>query len=139
MTHASYDTEHSTPHGFDVHHIQLAAPPGSEPESRAFWVDQLGFLELEKPPALQARGGIWVRADNLEIHIGIEADFRPAKKAHPGIVVHQIDVLAQRFAEAGITPAWDDDSPGRRRFYVVDNVGNRIEFLEAVLPGPPAW
>lgn len=72
-----------------------------------------------------------MRADDLEIHIGIEQDFRPAKKAHPGILVHDIDGLAERFAAGGTDLQWDDGFPGFRRFYVADNVGNRLEFLES--------
>ena len=130
MSGAPYGQDQDTEHQFRLHHVQLAAPPDSEDDCRRFWVEQLGFLEVQKPEALAARGGLWVRADGLEIHIGIEADFRPAKKAHPGILVKDIDGLALRFAAAGTVVEWDDGFPGFRRFYVADNVGNRIEFLE---------
>src|SRR5437763_1059254 len=82
-----YDTEVPTEFGLGLHHVQLAVPPGSEDECRRFYVDVLGMTEVAKPPALATRGGLWVRADRLEIHLGVEPDFRPARKAHPGILV----------------------------------------------------
>jgi len=70
--------------GLGLHHVQLAIPPGSEDACRAFYVDVVGMTEVLKPPELAARGGLWVRVDRLEIHLGVEQDFRPARKAHPG-------------------------------------------------------
>jgi hypothetical protein len=74
-------------------------------------------------------GGVWVRADRLEIHLGVEEDFRPARKAHPGILVADLDRLAARLAERGVEVTWDDNFPGHGRFYAADNLGNRLEFL----------
>jgi catechol 2,3-dioxygenase-like lactoylglutathione lyase family enzyme len=139
MTGAAYDAEHPTPFGLGLHHIQLSVPPGAEDECRAFWVKSLGFVELEKPPELRSRGGIWVRADQLEIHIGTEQDFRPARKAHPGILVRDLDALAQRCEAHGIDVTWDDNFPGYRRFYTWDNCGNRLEFLQPAPDGPAIW
>ena len=115
--------------GFGLHHVQLAIPAGSEEECRHFYVTVLGLTEVAKPPALAARGGLWVRADRLELHLGVEADFRPARKAHPGILVGDLDALAERLTGHGIEVSWDGDFPGHRRFYAFDNVGNRLEFL----------
>lgn len=115
--------------GFGLHHVQLAIPAGSEDDCRRFYVDVLGMEELVKPPVLAARGGLWVRADRLEIHLGVEEDFRPARKAHPGILVDDLDGLAERFARHGVDVRWDGEFPGYRRFYAFDNVGNRLEFL----------
>ena len=129
MSGAGYDDVHKSGFGLAPHHVQLSAPPGSEDDCRRFWVDVLGFLELRKPPELAARGGIWIRADDLEIHIGVEEDFRPARKAHPGILAADLDALAERFESRGIAVTWDDNFPGFRRFYVTDNCGNRLEFL----------
>ncbi|MFC9233655.1 VOC family protein [Streptomyces decoyicus] len=111
-------------------HIQLAAPPGTEDALRAYYVDLLGMTEIPKPPALAARGGCWFEAGTARLHLGIEADFRPAKKAHPGIRVHDIDAFGARLTAAGATVTWDDQLPGHRRCYSVDPVGNRLEFLE---------
>lgn len=115
--------------GYGLHHVQLAIPPGSEDDCRAFYVGVLGMTEAGKPPALAARGGLWVRADSLEIHLGVEQDFRPARKAHPGILVADLDGLAARLADHGVAVEWDPHFPGHRRFYAADNVGNRLEFL----------
>lgn len=110
-------------------HVQLAIPSGVEEECRRFYVGLLGMEEVAKPPVLAARGGLWLRGGDVQIHLGVEADFRPALKAHPGIVVADVDALAANFAEAGYQPIWDDALPGIRRFYVSDPVGNRLEFI----------
>lgn len=130
---SSDDTSSSTSFGLRLHHLQLAIPPGSEDACRAFYIDILGMTEIQKPPVLAARGGLWLRADNLEIHLGVEADFRPANKAHPGTVVVDIDRLRERLAEHGIDIEWDDKFPGFRRFYTFDNNGNRLEFLSPIM------
>lgn len=125
-----YGPDHASPFTFAVHHVQIAIPPGSEDACRAFYVDALGMREIAKPPVLAARGGLWVRADALEIHLGVEEDFRPARKAHPGIRVDDLDALAERLAKHGTEVAWDDAFPDHRRFYAFDNLGNRLEFLQ---------
>ena len=79
------------PFGFRLQHVQLAIPRGSEDACRRFYVDILGLVEVPKPPALAVRGGMWLRADDVEIHLGVEDDFRPAKKAHPAFVVANFD------------------------------------------------
>ncbi|RBQ16867.1 glyoxalase [Spongiactinospora rosea] len=119
-----------SPYGYGLHHVQLAIPAGSEDECRAFYVGVLEMTEVTKPPVLAARGGLWVRADTLEIHLGVEADFRPAAKAHPGILTTALDHLAARLTTAGSPVTWDDAFPGHRRFYAHDPVGNRLEFLQ---------
>jgi catechol 2,3-dioxygenase-like lactoylglutathione lyase family enzyme len=131
-----YGPDHATPLHFGLHHVQLAVPAGSEDACRAFYVDVLGMLEVAKPPVLAARGGLWVRADGLELHLGVEEDFRPARKAHPGIRVQGLDALAAALTAAGTAVRWDDDFPGHRRFYADDPVGNRLEFIER--DGPEA-
>ena len=128
-----------TEFGWGLHHVQLALPKGGEDECRKFYVGVLGLTEVQKPPALAARGGLWVRADNLEIHLGAEEEFRPQKKAHPGIVVGNIDALARRIESFGLAVEWDENFPGMRRFYLWDNSGNRLEFLSPEkLQGAPA-
>jgi hypothetical protein len=118
-----------------VDHVQLAAPPGSEDELRTYYVEALGMTELPKPPVLAARGGCWFRAGAVQLHLGIEADFRPAKKAHPGLRVTDIESYAARLEAHGAKVTWDDNLPGYRRFYSWDPVGNRLEFLEPTVRG----
>ena len=117
-----------------LHHVQLACPAGSEEALRYFYADLLGVPETAKPPVLAARGGVWFRSAGVEIHLGVEADFRPARKAHPGLLVDDLDGLVARLAVAGVDVQWDGDFPGHRRCYVADPVGNRVELLEPVEP-----
>ncbi len=113
-----------------LHHVQLAIPAGGEDECRAFWGGVLGMTELEKPPVLAARGGCWFAGGGLEVHLGVEQDFAPARKAHPGILVDDLRGLAGTLDAAGVEVTWDDEFPGHDRFYAADPFGNRLEFLE---------
>jgi catechol 2,3-dioxygenase-like lactoylglutathione lyase family enzyme len=115
-----------------LHHIQLAIPAGSEPECRRFYGEILGWREIEKPEALKARGGLWFSVGDHEVHFGVEAEFRPAHKAHPAFAVAELDVVAGRLRNAGAPVEFDTAIPGVRRFYTSDVVGNRIEFVEDV-------
>ena len=114
-----------------IDHVQVAVPPASEARCRDFYVTILGLPELPKPAELAARGGIWVQAGSHELHLGVEADFRPARKAHPAFAVDALDPLATRIATAGGEVAWDDTNPAIRRFFTHDPFGNRLEFVEA--------
>ncbi len=113
-----------------IHHVQLAVPQGAEPQCRSFWGDLLGMRELDKPPALAARGGCWFRGGDLEVHLGVEEPFVPARKAHPGLLVDGLQQLAQRLEQAGHPVSWDGEFPGHDRFYSTDPFGNRLEFLQ---------
>lgn len=120
-----------------LHHVQLAAPAGSEAVLRQFYVTVLGMSEVPKPPALAARGGAWFRSGSLELHIGVEDDFRPARKAHPGILVDDLDAVVLRLAEHGVQAGWDERFPGFRRCYVADPHGNRLELLQPLSTPTP--
>lgn len=113
-----------------IHHVLLACPPATEDASRAFYAGVLGLAEIDKPPALARKGGCWFREHGVELHLGVEADFRPARKAHPALLVTAIDEWAARLAAAGYPVSFDDEFPGMRRFYASDPHGNRLEFLE---------
>ncbi|MFC9299090.1 VOC family protein [Streptomyces sp. NPDC057011] len=115
-----------------VDHVQLAAPPGSEDRLRTYYTDVLGMTEIPKPGVLATRGGCWFAAGPVQLHLGVEAGFRPARKAHPGLRVTGIEAYARRLEERGAKVVWDDDLPGHRRFYSEDPVGNRLEFLEPI-------
>jgi catechol 2,3-dioxygenase-like lactoylglutathione lyase family enzyme len=113
-----------------LHHVQLAMPPGREDDARAFYSGVLGFEELPKPENLRKRGGAWFRSGSAEVHLGVEQDFRAAKKAHPALLVEDLAVVAKRCADAGF-PTWSDEPlPGFDRLYVADPFGNRIELLK---------
>lgn len=116
-----------------IHHVQVAGPTGCETRMRAFYRDVLGWAELPKPPPLAARGGCWFAVPGGgELHVGIEDDFRPARKAHPAFVV-DLDALVPSLQAAGHDVTWADPAeiPGRRRLHTADPVGNRIEFIDA--------
>ncbi len=113
-----------------LHHVQLTAPAGSEEESRWFYGTVLSLPEVAKPPVLAARGGVWFRSPSVELHLGVEADFRPARKAHPGLLVDDLESFVRRVESHGVGVVWDDDFPGFRRCYVGDPHGNRLELLE---------
>lgn len=121
-----------------VHHVQLSIPPGGEPACREFWGEALGMRELTKPPVLAARGGCWFGADGLEVHLGVEENFAPARKAHPGLMVTGLEGLAQRLEARGIAVQWDENFPGYQRFHTSDPFGNRLEFLEPQSQSPAA-
>ena len=97
----------------ELDHVQIAAPPGCEDAARAFYGKLLGFEELPKPAELAARGGCWFRVGALELHVGVEEDFVPARKAHPGFAVGDLDALSARFAEHGIETHADRAIPAR--------------------------
>jgi catechol 2,3-dioxygenase-like lactoylglutathione lyase family enzyme len=103
-------------------HVQVAAPPGCEVAARRFYGELLGLRELPKPPALAARGGVWFE----RLHVGVEEPFAPARKAHPALLVDDLDALAARLDAV----TWDDAIPGVRRFYAYDPFGNRLEFVD---------
>ncbi|MGH9115257.1 MAG: VOC family protein [Acidimicrobiales bacterium] len=113
-----------------IDHVQLAMPPGAEEEAVAFYRDVLGFEVVPKPPALAARGGRWFEQGGARVHLGVEEDFRPARKAHPALVVAPFDELLARLAGAGVEVRWSDDGPGVRRGHINDCFGNRIELVD---------
>lgn len=113
-----------------IDHIQLAAPQGSEGLARKFFKDILGFKEIEKPEELRKRGGVWFAFENVQIHVGIEEPFTPAKKAHPAFEVENIATLEEHLKNNGIEFIKDEMLPGAKRFYVFDPFGNRLEVLE---------
>jgi catechol 2,3-dioxygenase-like lactoylglutathione lyase family enzyme len=112
-----------------LHHVQIATPAGSELALRAFYGGVLGMAEVPKPAPLAARGGAWFRSGTVELHLGVEAGFRPARKAHPGLLVADLEAMTRRLVAAGHEVRWDDLFPGHRRCYVDDPCGNRLELL----------
>jgi catechol 2,3-dioxygenase-like lactoylglutathione lyase family enzyme len=115
-----------------LHHVQVAMPAGREDDARAFYAGVLGLVEVPKPENLRGRGGCWFRSQDggLEIHLGVEEDFRPARKAHPAILVDGLQELRARLVDAGCEVQDDEQLEGHERCYGFDPFGNRLEFLE---------
>jgi catechol 2,3-dioxygenase-like lactoylglutathione lyase family enzyme len=114
-----------------VDHVQLAMPKGEEEVARRFYCDVLGMTELTKPPVLAKRGGCWFASGDVQIHLGVEADFRPAKKGHPALRCADYASLTAKLQQAGVELTPDDALPGTVRCYIHDVFGNRIEIIEA--------
>lgn len=104
-------------------------PPGKEDEARHFYGELLGFEELTKPATLQCLGGVWFATGSIDLHIGVEDPFSPAKKAHIAYQVHDLDLVAQALRTAGFLVKPDGRLPGFDRFYTEDPFGNRVEIL----------
>jgi catechol 2,3-dioxygenase-like lactoylglutathione lyase family enzyme len=113
-----------------IDHIQLAMPAGREDEARAFYALLLGIPEIPKPPELAKRGGAWFESGAVKVHLGVEPDFRPARKAHPALLVTNLRGLVLRLREAGVDVVDDEPLPGYDRVFTADPFGNRLELLE---------
>ena len=112
-------------------HLLLAMPAGGEGAARGFCGELLGLPELPKPDELTARGGCWFALPNLQLHLGVEEGFVPAKKAHPAFRVRDLEGLRRRLEAAGTSTTPDASLPNQKRFFCADPFGNRLEFLEA--------
>ena len=116
-----------------IDHVQIAMPAGEEDRARAFYIGILRFSEIAKPAALAKRGGAWFQSQNVQLHLGVDADFRPARKAHPALLVQDLDGLLARIQNAGYET--DTSQPlldSYKRAHVFDPFGNRIELMEKV-------
>ena len=127
--------------GFDIvrlDHVQLAMPPGREDEAEAFYSGLLGLQRIPKPEALAARGGCWFGEGATAVHLGVEEDFRPARKAHPALVVRGLPALENALRAAGVEVRPNPDRERGRGAYVNDPFGNRIELVAEADPPSPA-
>jgi catechol 2,3-dioxygenase-like lactoylglutathione lyase family enzyme len=115
-------------------HFQIAAPEGCEPAAREFYGGLLGLPEIEKPAPLRIRGGCWFQCGAQQLHIGVEREFRPARKAHPAFVADDLEELREVFLLGGVKITDDHSLPGTRRFFAEDPWGNRLEFLAGSSP-----
>jgi hypothetical protein len=112
-----------------IDHVQLAMPAGGEETARRFYVDVLNMIELPKPSELEKRGGCWFQSGAVQVHLGVENDFRPAKKAHPAFRCRNYEFCVSYLRATGINVSQVDDIPGVRRCHIHDPFGNRIELI----------
>ncbi|HEY2215104.1 MAG TPA: VOC family protein [Acidimicrobiales bacterium] len=120
--------------GFEVvglDHVQLAMPPGRESEAEAFYGGRLGFTRVPKPEPMAQRGGCWFTSGAAVVHLGVEADFRAAQKAHPALLVRNLAGLADSLVAQGVEVRPNPDQPAGASCYVDDPFGNRIELIDA--------
>lgn len=116
-----------------LHHVQMAMPPGREEDATVFYEGLLGIPRVEKPPNLEARGGCWFESDSTRVHLGVEEGFSPARKAHPALLVADLEALRLRLQGAGVVVVNDEPLPGFDRFYAYDPFGNRVELLSPLM------
>ena len=110
-------------------HVQLAMPLGAEAAARTFYSGVLGMDEIRKPTELAKRGGCWFQSGRVQVHLGVEEDFRPAKKAHPALICSNYEELLSKLRLAEVIAREANDIPGVKRCYVFDPFGNRIELI----------
>ena len=113
-----------------IDHVQIAMPVSGEDQARRYYGALLGLAEVPKPPKLAMRGGCWFESGSIRIHLGVEKDFRPAKKAHVALTVHGGQDLRLKLQNAGFPVKDDDEIDGIVRFFSEDSFGNKIEFIE---------
>ena len=112
-----------------IDHVQLAMPPGEEATARHFYADLLGMREIPKPEPLASRGGCWFASGSVQLHLGVERDFRPARKAHPAVRVGGYAALLAKLEFAGVEIIEADDLADVQRAHIFDPFGNRIELI----------
>jgi catechol 2,3-dioxygenase-like lactoylglutathione lyase family enzyme len=114
-----------------IDHIQIAMPAGEEDKARGFYINILGFNEIPKPAELAKRGGAWFQSEGAQLHLGVEHEFHPARKAHPAFIVDELDALITKAGNAGYeTDATQPPLDGFKRAHVFDPFGNRIELMQ---------
>ncbi len=113
-----------------IDHVQLAMPHGGEPHARRFWVDVLGLAEVAKPADLAVNGGCWFQGKGIAVHCGVEESFLPARRAHPALLVSDLDALVERLENTGIAFKPGKPLDGYVRGDIADPFGNRIELMQ---------
>ncbi len=114
-----------------IDHVQIAMPAGQEEAARAFYINILGFTEIPKPAELAKRGGAWFQSGDVQLHLGVEKEFRPARKAHPAFIVDDLNAILEKVQRAGYE--WDESQPpldGYKRAHIYDPFGNQIELMK---------
>ncbi len=112
-------------------HVQICIPIGEEENAKAFYLNLLGFTEIEKPDSLKSRGGFWFQVADVQVHIGTE-DIPEKSKSHPAFEVRDVEAARKWLSEKGIPIKEAVEIPNVKRFYFIDPFGNRIELLEHI-------
>ncbi|ERN54441.1 VOC family protein [Alkalihalophilus marmarensis] len=116
-----------------VDHVQITIPKGAEAEGKSFYCDILGLKEVEKPDSLKGRGGFWLEAGSLQVHVGTEEGFdRLLTKAHVAYHVEDISFWRDRLSENKIEILDSVPIPGFERFEFRDPFGNRVEMIQEI-------
>lgn len=115
-----------------IDHVQLLMPTGGESAARRFYCELLGLREVDKPAELAPRGGCWfVGVGGTALHLSVDQRFIAAHKAHPGLIVVDLDAARRSLVARGARIIEDDSGLNVRRCYTQDPFGNRIELIEA--------
>lgn len=112
-----------------LHHVQVAMPVGGEDRARAFYSAMIGLTETPKPEDMRKRSGCWFEGGTARIHLGVEEDFRPARKAHPALQISDFSALKQKLFDAGYKISPSNPIDGLSRFFVDDPFGNKVEII----------
>ena len=115
---------------YGLDHIQVAIPSGTEEQARSFYAGVLGLDEIPRPAELASKGGMWFQVGAVQLHLGVEAEFQPAKKAHPALLVEGLEDLVARLEANGYSTRAAETLSGTRRVHVHDPFGNRIELMQ---------
>jgi catechol 2,3-dioxygenase-like lactoylglutathione lyase family enzyme len=115
-------------------HVQLAIPVGGEERARGFYIGILGLSEVAKPASMAGRNSIWFAAGPVNLHLGIEEDFHPAERAHPALVVNNLDDIVAACESIDLATRADTSFNNFRRVHVFDPFGNRLELMESTTP-----
>ncbi len=109
---------------------KLAMPVGRDTEAVDFHEAVLGIPHLPKPDQLAVRGGRWFEDGDLKVHLGVDASFRAATKAHPAFIVDEVRSMVAAVVAAGFAVEDDEPLDGFDRVYVSDPFGDRIELMQ---------
>jgi catechol 2,3-dioxygenase-like lactoylglutathione lyase family enzyme len=115
---------------YGIDHVQVAIPPGSEQQARAFYAGVLGLDEIPRPEELASRSGMWFQVGPMQLHLGVETEFHPARKAHPALLVDSLDDLITMLETNGYRTRAGETLADTRRVFVDDPFGNRIELMQ---------
>lgn len=112
-----------------VNHVQVNVPGDALEAAREFYLGFMGFKEIARPASFTSRG-VWMRAGDFEMHIGLEDKVdRSLTRAHVAYEVDDIEAWRKKCAAAGKTMKDQPLIPGYDRFQFRDPFGNNIEII----------